>query len=130
MDSYGQPQRTSEPATLRDVMSAMYETGRFKAVILASHDGLPIATEPSDFSPQVAAATVALLRKVSSDTQQQLGMAEMDEATIRGRDGKRLVCRSLAAGGQVMILIAIVSPGRYYRRITSRAIRQIEQLLS
>ena len=130
MDSHAQPPSTGKPATLKDIMRAMYETGRFQAAILASYDGLPIATEPPDFDPQVAAATVAMLRKVGSDTQQQLGMAELDEATIRSRDGLRLACRSLTAGGQKMILIAIVLPGRYYRRATHRAIRQIEQLLS
>jgi predicted regulator of Ras-like GTPase activity (Roadblock/LC7/MglB family) len=111
-------------------MRAMYEMGQFEAAILASHDGLPIATEPSGLDPQVASATVALLRKVGSDTQHQLGMAKMDEATIRSRDGTRLVCRCLVAGGQEMILIAVVSPGRFYRRATSRAIRQIKHLLS
>jgi predicted regulator of Ras-like GTPase activity (Roadblock/LC7/MglB family) len=130
VDSYAQPPSTGKPATLKDIMHAMYETGRFQAAILASYDGLPIATEPPGFDPQVAAATVAMLRKVGSDTQQQLGMAELDEATIRSRDGVRLASRCLTAGGQKMILIAIVLPGCYYRRATSRTIRQIKQLLS
>jgi predicted regulator of Ras-like GTPase activity (Roadblock/LC7/MglB family) len=129
VDSYAQPPSAGKPATLRDIMRAMYETGSFQAAILASYDGLPIATEPPDFDPQVAAATVAMLRKVGSDTQQQLGMAELDEATIRSRDGVRLASRCLTAGGQKMILIAIVLPGRYYRRVTSRTIRRIKQLL-
>ena len=130
MDSLAQPPRSGQPATLKDIMRSMYEAGQFEAAILASLDGLPIATEPPDLDPQVAAATVAMLKKVGSDTQEQLGMAELDEATIRSRDGARLVCRCLTAGGQEMILIAIVSPGGYYRRVTGRAIRQIAQLLS
>jgi len=121
VDNHAQPSSTGQPATLKEIMRSLYKTGL---------DGLPIATEPPDLDPQVAAATVAMLRKVSSNTQEQLGMAELDEATIRSRDGARLACRCLAAGGQDMILIAIVPPGRYYRRATSRAIRQIKQLLS
>ena len=130
VDNHAQPSSTGQPATLKEIMRSLYQTGRFEVAILASLDGLPIATEPPDLDPQVAAATVAMLRKVSSNTQEQLGMAELDEATIRSRDGARLACRCLAAGGQDMILIAIVPPGRYYRRATSRAIRQIKQLLS
>ena len=130
MDSHAQPPKSGQPATLQDIMQSMHEAGQFEAAILASLDGLPIATEPPDLDPQVAAATVAMLRKVGSDTQEQLGMAELDEATIRSRDGVRLVCRCLTAGGQEMILIAIVSPGGYYRRVTGRAIKQIAQLLS
>jgi hypothetical protein len=73
---------------------------------------------------------VALLRKVSREAQEQLGMAALDEVTIRSSDRVRLVCRYLAVGGQGLILAALVSPGRYYRRATNRAIRQIEQLLA
>jgi predicted regulator of Ras-like GTPase activity (Roadblock/LC7/MglB family) len=104
--------------------------GQFEAVIVASKDGLLIATEPTDYDSEVTAATVALLRKVSSEAQEQLGMAPLDEVTIRSRDRVRLVCRYLTVGEQGLILVALVPPGRYYRRTTNRAIKQIRQLLS
>ena len=108
----------------------MNEGGQFEVVILASKDGLLIATEPSGYDSEVTAATVALLRKVSSEAQGQLGMAPLDEVALRGRDRVRLVCRYLTVGEQELILAALVPPGGYYRRATNRAIGQMRQLLS
>jgi predicted regulator of Ras-like GTPase activity (Roadblock/LC7/MglB family) len=108
----------------------MNASGQFQAVILASKDGLPIATEPADYDSQVAAATVALLRKVSSEAQQQVGLAALDEVTIRSNDRVRLACRYLSVGGQGLILVTLVPPDHYYRRATNRAIKQIKQLLA
>ncbi len=120
----------SQPNSLKDILHAMHEVGQFEAVFLASQDGLLIATEPTDYDPEITAATVALLRKVSGSTRMQLGMAELDEVTIRSRDHVRLVCRYLAVGEQGLILVVIVPPGRYYRRATNQAIKQIERLLT
>jgi hypothetical protein len=73
---------------------------------------------------------VALLRKVSSETREQLGMSALDEVTVRSQDRVRLVCRYLAVGEQGLILVALVPPDCYYRRATNRAIAQIRRLLS
>jgi predicted regulator of Ras-like GTPase activity (Roadblock/LC7/MglB family) len=115
---------------LQDILRQMNADGRFEVVILASRDGLLIATEPEGYDSEVTAATVALLRRVSSDAREQLGLAALDEVTIRSSDRVRLVCRYLAVGEQGLILVALVPPDRYYRRVTNRAIRQIVQLLS
>jgi len=120
----------TEPTSLRAILYELNEAGEFKAVVLASADGLPIAIASTDYDSDVMAAVVAMLRKVSFEAQQQLGMAEMDEVTIRSRDRVHLVCRHIVAGGQNLILIVIVPPDHYYRRVTNRAIRQIRQLLS
>jgi predicted regulator of Ras-like GTPase activity (Roadblock/LC7/MglB family) len=120
----------AQPTSLKEILHEMNADRRFEVVILASQDGLPIATEPADYSSEVTAATVALLRKVSSETREQLGMAALDEVTIRSSDRVRLVCRYLAVGEQGLILVALVPPDRYYRRVTNRAIRHIVQLLS
>lgn len=120
----------NQPTSLKEILHEMNADGRFEAVILASQDGLLIATEPADYSSEVTAATVALLRKVSSETREQLRMAALDEVTIRSSDRVRLVCRYLTVGEQGLILVALVPPDRYYRRVTNRAIRQIRKLLS
>lgn len=128
----GAPDRreNTEPTSLKEILWEMNADGRFEVVILASQDGLLIATEPADYDSEVTAATVALLRKVSSETREQLRMAALDEVTIRSSDRVRLVCRYLAVGEQGLILVALVPPDRYYRRITNRAIGQIRRLLS
>lgn len=120
----------SRPTSLDQILHLMNEAGEFEAVVLASTDGLLIATVPTDYDSEVTAALVALLRKVSSDAQQQLGMAEVDEVTIRSRDRVRLVCRYFVVGEQGLIVVVIVPPGRYYRRVTNRVIKQIRQFLA
>jgi predicted regulator of Ras-like GTPase activity (Roadblock/LC7/MglB family) len=119
-----------QPTSLKEILYEMNADKRFEVVILASQDGLLIATEPANYDNQVTAATVALLRKVSSETREQLGMAALDEVTIRSSDRVRLVCRYLTVGEQGLILVALVPPDRYYRRATNRAISQIKRLLS
>ncbi|MBN1979579.1 MAG: roadblock/LC7 domain-containing protein [Anaerolineae bacterium] len=121
---------TRQPTSLQEILGKMSESGDFQAVILASKDGLPVATEPADYDSEIAAAAVALLRKVSSEAQQQVGLAALDEVTIRSSDHVRLACRYLDVGEQGLILVALVPPGHHYRRATSRAIRQIRQLLA
>lgn len=120
----------SGPASLQEILYTMREEGDFDTVVLASADGILVATIPTHYDSDVTAALVAMLRKVSGDAQQQLGLGELDEVTIRCRDRTRLVCRYLAVGEQGVILVAIAPPGRSYRRATNRAIRQIRRLLA
>ena len=120
----------AEPASLEEILRALNEAGKFQATVLAAIDGLLIAALPSDYDTDAAAAMVALLQRVSNDAQSQLGMAGVDEVTIRDRDRIRLVCRYLVVGGERLILAMLVPPGHRYRRVTNRAIRQIRQLLS
>jgi predicted regulator of Ras-like GTPase activity (Roadblock/LC7/MglB family) len=128
-DNKREPEAT-EPTSLEEILAAMNEAGQFTVSLLTSAEGLPIAVAPTDCDSDVAAAMVALLQRVSHDAQSQLGMAEVDEVTIRDRDSIRLVCRYLTVGEQRLILAATVLPGCYYRRVTNRAVKQIRQLLS
>ncbi|MBN1811492.1 MAG: roadblock/LC7 domain-containing protein [Anaerolineae bacterium] len=118
------------PTSFADVVEDMYRTGDYRAIVLASADGLPIAAAPSDYESDLPSAMAALIRGVSRDVQAQLGMAELDEVTIYDRTQQRLVSRYITAGNESLILAVAVSPGRPYRRSTNRAIRQIERLLA
>jgi predicted regulator of Ras-like GTPase activity (Roadblock/LC7/MglB family) len=120
----------SEAALLAGILRTMHQAGQFQAVVLASADGLPIATTPAGYDSDVAAALVAMLRKVSGEAQSQLGLAEIDEVTVRSRDRVSLVCRRLDVGTEELILVVIVPPGRYYRRVTNQAIAKIKRLLA
>ena len=120
----------SQPASLEEALAAAYEDGGFRAVVLASSKGLPIATMPAGYSSDTTAALVAVLRKAGSEAQTQLGLAEVDEVTIRTSDGARLVCREVSLTGQTVILIASVPPGTSYRRVTNRAVSTIRAALS
>jgi predicted regulator of Ras-like GTPase activity (Roadblock/LC7/MglB family) len=100
--------------------------GNLEASVLASSDGLPIATVPSGYDTDVTAAMVALLRSVAQQTQDHVGMAPLDEVTVRSSDHIRLVCRCFQLDGEEFIL-AVVIPReqRYYRRLTNQAIREL-----
>lgn len=118
------------PISLEEILQAANEAGGFRATVLASNDGLLVAAASARYDNDVMSAVVALLQKVGSETQQQLGLTEMDEIGIRSRDHTRLVCRRLSVGKESLNLVVIVPPGGCYRRVTTWTIRQIERLLS
>ena len=116
-------------SSFAEIVAEMYRSRDFQAIVLASADGLPIATAPADYQSDLPSAMAALIRGASRDVQSQLGMAEPDEVAILDRSGQRLVSRYLTVGSEALILAAVVLPGRPYRRATNRAIGQIERLL-
>lgn len=130
MSHNDQPSDTGGRITLAGILNEMNDVGDFEISVLTSDEGLPIATAPPDHDSELAAAMVALLQKVSNDAQSQIGMALVDEVTIRDQNRFRLVCRRIVVGQEELILSAIVPPDHYYRRVTNRAIKRIRQLLS
>lgn len=119
-----------EPTSLDDILYAMREAGGVRAAVLASMDGLLIASASNEYDSDTMAAIVALLQKVGVEMQQQLGLPEIDEVTVRTLDHTRLACRRIHIGEETLILVAIAPPGQPYRRATNHAIFQIRQLLS
>jgi predicted regulator of Ras-like GTPase activity (Roadblock/LC7/MglB family) len=115
--------------SLADILHKMHEEGGFRISVLASKEGLPIATAPRGHNTDLAAAIIALLQQVSNETQSQLDMAAVDEVTIRDQDRLRLVCRYLVVGEEELILAALVPPDHYYRRVTNQAIKAIRESL-
>jgi predicted regulator of Ras-like GTPase activity (Roadblock/LC7/MglB family) len=114
--------------SFEQALDGINRQGSFLASVLASSDGLPIATVPSDYDTDVTAAMVALLRSVASQAQDHVGMSQLDEVTVRAGDHIRLVCRCFQLDGQDFIL-AVVVPGsqRYYRQLTNQAIKQLTE---
>lgn len=119
-----------EPIPLSEILRGMQKAGQFKAVVLASADGLPVATAPAGYDSDLAAALVAVLRKVSGEAQSQLGLAEIDEVVVRSRDRLSLVCRRFDVGAEELLLAVIIPPGRRYRRTTNRGIAEIKSVLA
>ncbi len=102
--------------------------GRFAASVLASQDGLPIASAPtpSPYDADTVAAMVAMVKDFILQTQTRLGLAEVDEVSMVVGDRSRLVCRYFAAGGQPFVLAVLTPPNATYRRLTTRAVREIQ----
>jgi predicted regulator of Ras-like GTPase activity (Roadblock/LC7/MglB family) len=108
----------------------MNKAGGFQVSLLTSTDGLPIATVPAAHDSDFMAAMVALIQMACNDAQGQLGMANVDEVTIRDCDHTRLVCRYVVIGNDKLILSAMVPASCAYRRVTNQAIRRIKRMLS
>lgn len=120
----------STPNALEKILAEGNAAGGFRISVLTSAEGLPIAAAPRHYSSDLAAAMVGFLQKVSEYTESQLGMSEMDEATFRDSNDSMLVCRSFTAAKDRLVLATIAPQARSYRRITSRTIKQLKQILS
>ena len=112
--------------SFEQTLEKINRAGSFEASVLASSDGLPIATVPSGYDTDVTAAMVALLGSVAQQTRDHVGMAPLDEVSVRASDHIRLVCRCFQMDGEEFIL-AVVIPReqRYHRQLTNQAIREI-----
>lgn len=113
--------------TFEETLERVNAEGSFEVSMLASSDGLPIATVPSDYDTDVTAAMVALLRRVAQEMQDNVGLAQLDEVSVRASDKIRVVCRYFSVNDEDLILAVVVpSDRRYYRRLTNRAVREIK----
>jgi predicted regulator of Ras-like GTPase activity (Roadblock/LC7/MglB family) len=110
-----------------NVLQEMNRAGDFKAAVLSTTEGLPLASAPADYEDEMVAAMVALLNKLAGQARQQLNLAQVDELSLVGDDRTRLACRYFSVAGQKLVLAVLVPPDRYYRRLTNRAIREIRR---
>jgi len=118
-----------QPQTVfEEVLYRMNESGGFEASVLASDEGLPIATAPSDYDFQTIAAMVAVLASVARETQSRVGLGQLDEVSVLADDRIRLVCRYFTTGGEEFILAVVVPPNGCYRRATNSAIQEIRRI--
>lgn len=112
--------------TFEETLERINREGNFEASVLATPDGLPIATAPAGYDSEVTAAMVALLKSVAQQIQDHVGMALLDEVSVRASDHMRLVCRPFQVDGEDFILAVVVPrEQRYHRQLTNRAIREL-----
>lgn len=112
-----------------DILTQMNKEGGFQRSVLATEEGLPIAAAPDTAEGESVGALVAMLQQVSREIQSQLDLKGVNEVTIRDDGRVRLVCRGIPFQGDTLILAALVPPDQYYRRVTNRAIRLIQNQL-
>ena len=125
-------QRSSErnpSASFVNILKEMNLEGSFDRSVLATSEGLPIASAPMRPDHELASAMIAMLQQVSVETQDHLELAPVDEVTIRTKEGMHLVCRTIPSGKEWICLCALVPPGRVYRRATNRAVRRIRDAI-
>jgi predicted regulator of Ras-like GTPase activity (Roadblock/LC7/MglB family) len=108
----------------------MNQKGRFQSAVLATMNGSPIATVPPSFDAETTTAMVSLVRALINRVYHQLHLAKVDEVSLIGGDGKRLVCRYFTHDGEDFLLAVVAPPDQSYRRVTTQAIRAIKAALS
>mgnify|MGYP006267506735 CR=1 FL=1 len=113
---------------LNQILQEACQDGRFTTAILASPEGFLIAAAPQALTSdaETIAAMVAYLRDAAQRARAQLGLARLDEVTIRDQEGHLMVCRPFVAGEQDELILLVTAPWRQaYRRLTNIAILQI-----
>jgi hypothetical protein len=106
------------------------QKGNFEAFLLFSSEGIPMAGV--DFSDQfnadgLAALSVVLHQSVEL-TEEFQENAKVDEVSLRISSEHRIVSRPFMVDDIPMILLAIVPSRQAYRRITTIAIRRVQEL--
>lgn len=119
----------ASPVSFEEILQEMNQEGGFTRAVLATSEGLPIASAPRQPDHELASAMIAMLQQVSVETQDHLDLAPVDEVTIRTAERVHLVCRTIPTGEDWICLCALVPPGQVYRRATNRAVRRIQAML-
>jgi predicted regulator of Ras-like GTPase activity (Roadblock/LC7/MglB family) len=111
------------------ILEDMNLEGGFRRSVLATSEGLPIASAPMTPNHELTSAMIAMLQQVSLETQNQLDLTSVDEVTIRTEENAHLVCRTIPSGKDWVCLGVLVPPGRVYRRVTNKAVRRIREVI-
>lgn len=109
----------------------------FDMLVLTDADGFTLAytqrTELQDMNcapdmdTDIVAATSALAWRMVQRMQELAGLHGIEECTFSNRAGRRIVCRLFEAGGQTMILVALLPSYTPYRRVTTTLVHELKR---
>ncbi len=116
-----------KPSEFEEILARLNADGQFTAAVLASANGLAVAASPapSPYDPDAIAAMATLVKDFVQQTQTRLGLKDVDEVSVVVSDRSRLICRYFDEDAQSFILAVIAPPEHSYRRLTSRAVKEI-----
>ena len=114
---------------LEKVLRKINQEGDFKASILSTLGGFSIAAISFEFDDVVISAISAIVQEVSARAQKYIGFKRMDEVSLVDDDKFRLVCREFEVAGVIFILTVVVPPYKTYRKLTNRALKEVEKIL-
>ncbi len=119
----------TKPSVFEQILTRMNQEGDFSTSVLASDDGLPVAAAPNPpaYDADTIAAMVTLVKNFIEQTQQRLGLEQVDEVSIVIADRSRLVCRYFKIGSLPFILAIVAPPNVTHRRVSTHAIRELQQ---
>ena len=116
--------RRSRQAEIEKILKSLVNNGLFLSAVVASSDGLPIAMVGKADTMMIAAVSAAV--KDLAERAQQ-GVTEI---TTRNDKGQTIVTRYFSIDNDLLLLVVEFSAKRTYRRLTSRAIREIKEIWS
>lgn len=115
--------RPSRQTALQRTLREMIQEGHFRAAVLASIDGLPLATVGRSADKELMAGVAAWLKEYAERTH-----VSLDEIVARDTQGNCFVSRYFNVGDDPLLLAVKVPPGRPHRRLTNKAIREIQRV--
>ena len=116
-------------ASLAHTLREVANQGDFEAVVLVGDEGLPLAIGSSTYSAETVAAMVTLVKGLVEQTQAELGLGTVDEVSIAAEGRVQLVCRYFSVAHEKLTLALIAPLDQSYRRLTSKAIKEIKAIL-
>ncbi len=119
--SQNKPSRQNE---IEAVLNTLLQNDGFICAVVASKEGLPFAMVGSTDTILLAAVAATI-----KDTAKRIQQSP-SEVAIRNNSGEQIVIRYFNVDDERLLLSINIVVGRTYRRLTSRAIRQIQQILS
>lgn len=111
-----------------EILNKMNREGSFDAAVLSLKDGLPLASSPTHYEDETAAAMVTLLNETAKRIRHQLRLPQVNEISIVGDDRTRLVCRYCTVDDNELLLMVLLPPDQAYRRLTNQAIKEIKRI--
>lgn len=115
--------RPSRQTALQRTLREMIQGGQFRAAVVASIDGLPLATAGRSADKELMAGVAAWLKEYAERTH-----VSLDEIVARDTQGNCFVSRYFNVGDDPLLLAVKVPPGRPHRRLTNKAIREIKRV--
>jgi hypothetical protein len=119
------------------LLQSAREVHGFDILVLTDADGFTLAyahgdvtepTVPGEMECDVVAATSALAWRMVQRMQELAGLQGIEEATFSNRAGRRMICRLFEAGGQTMILVALLPTYTSYRRVTTTLVHDLKRV--
>jgi predicted regulator of Ras-like GTPase activity (Roadblock/LC7/MglB family) len=115
--------RPSRQTALERTLRSLIQQGDFRGAVVASIDGLPLAMAGRCTDKELMAGVAAWLKEFAERTH-----VSLDEIVTRDTQGNQFVSRYFNIGNDPLLLAVNIPPGKSHRRLTSKAIREIQRI--
>jgi predicted regulator of Ras-like GTPase activity (Roadblock/LC7/MglB family) len=113
----------SRQTALERTLRGLIREGKFRGAVVASIDGLPLAVAGRSADKELMAGVAAWLKEFVERTH-----ISLDEIVARDTQGNCFVSRYFNVGNDELLLAVSVPPRRAHRRLTNRAIKEIQRI--